>query len=141
MNEELKSFAYEATPKIITDPRGMGRNALHAVNEVDHSTNYREDTEMNQEHTVERGDGAVYAQDQEKYKPFAAEATSIIKAAVSGDLEALGSISSAEVREALHARIESHGGNVPSDEIEKMISVACGALARSAYGEDFDEAA
>lgn len=140
MTESLKTFDSETGFTPAVSPRLMGNNALHVVNE-DYSMNYKEDIAMDQETTVERADGAVYAQDQEKFKPFVAEATAIITAAVAGDLGALDRISNTEIREALRARIESHGGDAPSDEIEKMISVACGALARSAYGEDFDKAA
>ncbi len=135
MKESLTSTQHEVIPYDDAPERAIGRSALYAVNNVESRITQEE------EKTMERGNGLVYAQDQEKYKPYAAEATSIITAAISGDLEALNRISNEEFRAALKTRIESHKGNVPAEEVEKMISVACTALAVAEHGADFDKAA
>ncbi|MDB5177296.1 MAG: hypothetical protein JWN75_964 [Candidatus Saccharibacteria bacterium] len=125
MNERLNTSTFETNDRLadIDTGRSLGRNAIQTLSReaelleqptIDNSTTNE---------TIRRPDSGIYAQDQDIYKPFVGKATEIIMQAFIGDLSALDQIPDATIREALRERIL-----LGNNEIDKMISVACGAF-------------
>lgn len=134
----MKETYPAAQPEIIrTDAeseRKLGGNVLYLVNEV-------EPLMTGNGESRERPNGTVYAQDLPEYRQYASEATAIIRAAVSGDIDALDRIGDERFSTALAIRITSYDGSISSEEIEGMISVACTGLAQAEHGAMYDRAA
>lgn len=127
MNERLSSIeSSEAEPQYdISQERSLGNKALLSL-----VTENEQEQVVPTKESIKRPGGDVYAQDQPEYAPYISQATAIIKRAIWGDMSSLDRIPNAEIRGALIAHIETFDGQLPSsEEIEKMISVACGGLA------------
>lgn len=80
--------------------------------------------------TIYRDNGLAYAQDQPETMGYTASATAIIEALLRGDQTMLGALPP-RFQKALSDRMASYEGEVPTDEYEAMISVACNGLAEA----------